>query len=194
MSVQLLISAISFMSLAPAKEYNSAIKSAIAGFDPEALEGLVAAIAAEGLVEIVKQEEFESSHRSVYERHYPQFPNGLAWGGKYVWAKEGVRTRNKSLVHEYAHILFDHCQQEIPRFTKETQAEGTAWLVCKRLGVDMTAQSAAFLLYHHEGDANRTIESLETLWSSIESMADRVLSLPIPRSKPKLIGPPIRRG
>jgi hypothetical protein len=193
MSVQL-ISAFYSLSLAPAKEYNSAIKSAIAGFDPAALEGLVAAIAAEGLVEIVKQEEFESSHRSVYERHYPKFPNGLAWGGKYIWAKEGVRTRNKSLVHEYAHILFDHCQQEIPRFTKETQAEGTAWLVCKRLGVDMTAQSAAFLLYHHEGDANRTIESLETLWSSIESMADRVLSLPIPRPKPKLIGPPIRRG
>ena len=194
MSVQLLISAISFMSLAPAKEYNSAIKSAIAGFDPEALEGLVAAIAAEGLVEIVKQEEFESSHRSVYERHYPQFPNGLAWGGKYVWAKEGVRTRNKSLVHEYAHILFDHCQQEIPRFIKETQAEGTAWLVCKRLGIDMSYQSSAFLLYHHGGDANKTIESLETLWPSIEAMADRVLSLPIPRPKPKLIGPPIRRG
>jgi hypothetical protein len=194
MSVQLLISTVSFMSLAPAKEYNSAIKSAIAGFDPAALEGLVAAIAVEGKVEIVKQEEFESSHRSVYERHYPKFPNGLAWGGKYVWAKEGVRTRSKTLVHEYAHILFDHRQLKAPTPLAETQAEGTAWLVCKRLGVDMTPQSAAMLLHHSGGDVEKATGLVETLWPSIEAMADRVLSLPIPRSKPKLIGPPIRRG
>jgi hypothetical protein len=190
MSVQLLISTVSALSLAPAKEYNASILGAIAGFDPAALEGVVAAIAAEGKVEIV--EDINLYPAVVKQR--PSLPNGLAWGGKYIWAKEGVRTRNKSLVHEYAHILFDHCQQEIPRFTKETQAEGTAWLVCKRLGVDMTPQSAAMLLHHSGGDVEKATGLVETLWPSIEAMADRVLSLPIPRSKPKLIGPPIRRG
>lgn len=79
---------------------------------------------------------------------------------KTIEIKSGVDDlqKLKTLAHEIGHMLLHHDEDEtahvgeLPRSTKEVEAESCAYLVCAHLGLDTSCYSLPYIAHWAEGD------------------------------------------
>ena len=85
----------------------------------------------------------------------------------------------KTLVHEISHSILhnleDGAQKEVGKGTKEVQAEGTAYTVCKSLGIDTSDYSFGYVAGWSEGkDLKELQASLEIIRTTAKDMLEAI--------------------
>lgn len=83
----------------------------------------------------------------------------------------------KTLVHETAHSILhgkDGEQSGSDRRTKEVQAEGVSYVVCKALGIDADDYSLGYLALWGK-DAKRVLKEMEVIQRTASAILDKIL-------------------
>lgn len=141
----------------------------------------------ETLAKLAKSLDDDPVSDVVIRAREPQDPKGAyGWYNsltREIVVVDGERTRLDmfhTLVHEVAHSLLHGKGDHHTSSEKEVEAESTAFVVCKALGVDTGSFSFAYVSTWAGRDGDKAVKSIQVSGDRIAKAASRILDVLMP--------------